>query len=318
MLGLHSSVRAFAQGAATFVPVFGKLANRPTGGSDSARYCYSVWLRHLVKASEAGWVFQSGITLAELGPGDSIGVGLSAVLSGADRYYALDAKAHATRKRNADNFEHLVRLFQARAPIPGDGEFPGMYPKLSSYAFPSHVLTEALLVKALDSERVGCIRNNLSGVGERGGIIIRYLAPWDDLNIGGPGEVDLVVSQAVLEHVENIGRTYANLRRMLKAGGFMSHSVDFGSHRLTRDWNGHWTIPDWEWKVVYGRRTYLINRLAFSEHLDLLQKTGFDVVRSTLIPAPPLRSSQLAKRFQHLTTDDLRTMGALLQARLPE
>jgi hypothetical protein len=36
------------KGIATFVPGVRRLANRRAGGPASARYCYSVWLRHLV------------------------------------------------------------------------------------------------------------------------------------------------------------------------------------------------------------------------------------------------------------------------------
>src|SRR5687767_9389956 len=60
-----------------------------TGGSDSARYCYSVWLRHLSILSAADFCI-SGARIGELGPGDSIGTGLAALLSGARAYVGLD------------------------------------------------------------------------------------------------------------------------------------------------------------------------------------------------------------------------------------
>src|SRR5689334_3926898 len=53
-----------------------------TGGSSSARYCYSVWLRHLSMAARLG-LNTDPKDVAELGPGHSIGVGLAALLSGA-------------------------------------------------------------------------------------------------------------------------------------------------------------------------------------------------------------------------------------------
>ena len=70
--------------AATFVPgisalplVKRKLAQRSLGtggGAQSARYCYSVWLRHLIHAWKNGLPFRPN-RVAELGPGFSIGVG---------------------------------------------------------------------------------------------------------------------------------------------------------------------------------------------------------------------------------------------------
>src|SRR5687767_9884078 len=87
-------IRALLKGAATYLPIVRQYACRGSGGTTSARYCYSVWLRHLVKAHESGLNSNPG-NVAELGPGDSLGVGIAALLSGADHYYALDAKAHA-------------------------------------------------------------------------------------------------------------------------------------------------------------------------------------------------------------------------------
>jgi len=76
------------KGVATMVPGLHRLLARPGGGStDSAEYCYGVWLKHLT------FLWQSGMrempsSVAELGPGDSLGVGLAALLSGASRFYA--------------------------------------------------------------------------------------------------------------------------------------------------------------------------------------------------------------------------------------
>ena len=68
-------------GMATYIPGLRILTGRRTGGTVSARYCYSVWLRHL------SMLYQSALpttfkTTAELGPGDSLGIGLAALLSG--------------------------------------------------------------------------------------------------------------------------------------------------------------------------------------------------------------------------------------------
>src|SRR5205085_10193670 len=60
-----------------------------TGGSDSPSYCYSAWLRHLLIVSPHGFRVE-GARIGELGPGDSIGIGLAALLSGAAQYIGLD------------------------------------------------------------------------------------------------------------------------------------------------------------------------------------------------------------------------------------
>src|SRR5476651_1324393 len=102
--------------ALTFVPgvslvpaVRRKLLTRGTGtgGSDSARYCYSVWMRHLVSAREKG-LNTNPEAVAELGPGDSLGICLAALLSGSARCFAFDVVAHANPVRNLAIFDGLV------------------------------------------------------------------------------------------------------------------------------------------------------------------------------------------------------------------
>ena len=98
---------------------------RGTGGSTSARYCYAVWLRHLTAAAAAVPDVSLG-TVVELGPGDSLGTGLAALLAGAGQCLCLDVVPHNDPARDLRVFEDLVHLFAQRADIPGDREFPEM------------------------------------------------------------------------------------------------------------------------------------------------------------------------------------------------
>ena len=72
------------KGFATFVPGLNRLLQVRTGGTGSARYCYSIWMRYLVMAYESGLPTRPDVA-AELGPGKSLGVGCAALLSGANR-----------------------------------------------------------------------------------------------------------------------------------------------------------------------------------------------------------------------------------------
>ena len=65
----------------------------------NSRYCYSVWLRHLSIINENGLDTNPNI-VAELGPGDSIGMGLMALLTGSSKYYALDIVEKTNVKQN--------------------------------------------------------------------------------------------------------------------------------------------------------------------------------------------------------------------------
>src|SRR3979409_1984427 len=109
--------RSLVVGLATYIPGFQNLTGRKTGGTASARYCYAVWLRHLsmLHRSALPTTFE---TMAELGPGDSLGIGLAALISGTQRYLALDAVRYADSTRNLQIFDESIALFRDRAPIP--------------------------------------------------------------------------------------------------------------------------------------------------------------------------------------------------------
>jgi len=305
---------SIAKGIGTYVPGLGRLACRGFGGAASARYCYSVWLRHLVKAGEAG-LLVSFHRVAELGPGDTLGVGLAAMLSGVDQYFALDAKRYANARRDLDVFEELVRLFSQRTPIPDGDEFPYLYPALEHYEFPHEFLPKETLQVSLRPDRIGAIRQALqrscTGID---GIRVTYVAPWDEFSLDEVGTVDMVFSQAVLEHVEDVRRTYRALARFLRDGGLMSHTIDFKSHDVTHDWNGHWTVSDFAWKIVQGRRPYFINRLPLSVHIAALEDAGFQITGSVKRIGIALERARLAPRFTDMSADDLRTCGCFIQA----
>ena len=308
---------ALIKGLATFLPGVNRLANRGTGGSDSARYCYSVWLRHLVRARHADPALPIPAAVGEFGPGDSLGAGLAALLSGADAYYAFDAKAHARPERNLAVLATLIQLFSQREPIPDDVEFPHVIPKLSDYRFPHSILPDDALAVALRAERLGAIRRSLEMPSSQGTPAIRYIAPWSDTSLMAPGTLDFLWSQAVMEHVDDIRSAYRAMHAWLRPGGFLSHSVDYDSHGHTRTWNGHWTVPRLTWRIARGNRTYFINRQPHSAQRSEMQAAGFAIVCDERMEGPPLPRHRLAAEFRHLDDVDLRTSGAFLQAVKP-
>ena len=300
---------ALAKGTATFLPGVARLACRGSFGTGSPRYCYSVWLRHVVAMAECG-IAPDFRAVAELGPGDSLGVGLAALLSGATRYLAFDAVPQARPGASGELLDALARLFAARAPIPGRDEFPEIEPDVPSLEFPRALLEPRLAAR----DRIAAARAELTGVAG-GAVSIGYAAPWRDAASVEAGSVDLVLSQAVLEHVDDLDATYAALARWLRPGGVMSHAIDFRSHGLTRDWYGHWTVPDPLWTVVRGRRPYLINRAGASEHLGRIERAGFEIVRLRRRAGDPAPRSALAPAFRDMPDEDLGTAGCHLIAR---
>jgi hypothetical protein len=308
--------RTLASGLASYLPGAPAFlaSSMKTGGTSNARYCYSVWLRHLVMAHRHG-LTRLPHTVAELGPGASLGIGLAALLSGVERYYSLDTYAHCDPANNLKVFEELLCLFLERAPIPDDQEFPEVRPRLQSYAFPSDILETRELAKALISQRVQSIRDAITAGAEQPQERIRYYCPWNDPSVIRDEAVDMILSQAVMEHVDGLPWVYGALGRWLKPGGLMSHTVDFRSHGTAKHWNGHWSHSDLIWALMRGRRPYLLNRQPYSVHLAFTSQCGFEILCTTTDTRPSeVAKSDLAPAFRGLSDEDLSTSTAYILA----
>lgn len=276
------------------------------------RYYYAVWLRHLLMARRYGLKSLPRV-VAELGPGGSLGTGLAALLSGAEQYQALDVVNLFDAAINLKILAELEELFLARAPIPNEQEFPQLKPRLESYEFPWDILTDGHLKQTLDKQRLEALKQALLRPGKHRALI-SYHSPYD-INTLAAGSVDLLISQAVLEHVDDLSVVYEAMRVWLRPGGLMSHTIDFKSHGTAEVWNGHWGYSDLVWRLMRGRKPYLINRYALSTHLELLQRSGFEMICDLREKDPSgISREKLAKRFQNLSDDDLLTSGAFIQA----
>ena len=297
-----------------------------TGGTVSARYCYSIWLRHLVKARQEGLTEVPRI-VAELGPGDSVGVGLAALLTGTSEYYALDIKEYADTKRNLKIFDELVALFIKQEPIPDDKELDFVRPKLHSYAFPAEILPREYMEKMLNKERVSAIRQQVENLSDEIGANIKinsapcgikYIAPWDNKDKIGKNSVDLLISQAVMEHVASPNHTYEIIYKWLKPSGYLSQDVDFRSHNLTWRWNSHWRLNSFVWQMLIGKKDWVINREPYSRHLDLIKNTGLVLINDQKTrDETGIKREKLNEDFIYLSDEDLITSGAYMLARKP-
>ena len=98
------SGRMIIEGLFSHIPGFSKFGLNGKVITDyrlPASYYYSVWLRHLVMLHKNGWKSIPS-SVAELGPGQSIGTGIAALLSGASSYYALDVVKFASAAANIE------------------------------------------------------------------------------------------------------------------------------------------------------------------------------------------------------------------------
>ena len=283
-----------------------------TGGTVSTQYCYSVYLRHLVMAAQHGLATDPR-AVVELGPGDSLGIGLMALLTGAEQYYALDAVRHASTETNLVIFDELAKLLTDRTPIPSGGEYAEILPELGDYSFPTQILSETRLTQTLTPDRLSRLRHALAGDLTTGPI--RYIAPMGRMHEIPVDSVDLILSQAVMEHVDQLEETYAECFRCLKPGGYMSHQIDLRCHDTAPEWNGHWKYSNLTWRLMRGNRPWFINRQPYSMHIELVKQCGFSLRAQITQPGNyGISRKQLAKGFKELSESDLLTTGVLILA----
>ena len=311
-------LKPVVKGLATFVPgayrVFGR---HRTGGTDTAAYCYEVWLKHLTFLWENG-LRSMPQTLAELGPGDSLGVGLAALLSGVSNYYALDILRFSNPERNLKVFEELVSFFRSRAARPTKG-WPDYDVYLDVGLFPHRILSDEILERSLQEERLHSIRAAITNpVSDSREVSIKYMVPWLEEGIIEKGSVDVILSHSVLEHVANLETSYHALYSWLRSGGMMSHQIDFGAHGVTSTWNGYWSCSPTQWKIIVGRRPFLINRHPCSVHAQLMEMQGFQIVcYLKYYRSDGIARAKLSSVWRDLSDDDLTCAATFIQARKP-
>jgi SAM-dependent methyltransferase len=313
--------RHMAKGIATLVPPLEAVrrARSRTGGTVSGRYCYGVWLRHLVRAHDAG-LDTVPASVGELGPGDSLGLGLAALLSGCRTYVSLDVVRYANVEGNLAVLDELVALFEGRAPIPDHDELPGVWPRLDSYDFPHHVLDDVRMASAITADRVERIRRAVTG-SDGDEPLLRYVVPWQGEHVLADESLDAVVSQAVLEHVDDVPFTHRAIYRWLRPGGWASHTVDCRSHGWADSWNGHWSYSAVEWKLVRGARPWILNRYSCSQHIGAATSEGFEVasqVPRLVAPDEAMQRNRITTRLRPCFTDgDLRCDALFMQLLKP-
>ena len=313
------TLRLMLGGLKSYFPVL-HAGYKGAVGQTTGAYCYSVWLRHLTLITKAVPTFAPKVVV-ELGPGDSLGLGCAALLSGAEQYIGLDVVAHANPEHDVKVLDELVELFKHHAPIPDGRSFPNLLPEIQSYRFPDRVFAaDAPRRIDLDPERLKSIREALL---DRQDVLydnvpVGYTAPWGPRTLDRQS-VDLVITQAVLQDMghepakSELAGAFQAMSRWLRKGGVMSHQINF-AFPGSAEWNHHWRYSDAAWRVVRGNRPFFENRVPLSVYLALCDENDFEVVSVKRVEREGLPREKCAPRFRDLPEDDFRTASAHIVA----
>ena len=109
---------------------------------------------------------------------------------------------------------------------------------------------------------------------------------------------------------------YKAFAKWLSPDGVMAHLIDYSSHNLSRQWNGHWQCSPMVWSLTRGKRLFLINRVPHQGHLSLLQTYGFDVLScDRLRRVDGLTPDEFSPEFRDMAFVDATTCLAALVCR---
>lgn len=257
--------------------------------ADYFKGCFADYFSMLGVASGDIGAYLAGKRILEYGPGDVPAVALLMVAYGADRAVCVDR-----------------------------------FPLVSLSAANTAVLR--CLLEDLDGEArrraESCFRragDPASGLSDQR---IRYLVRPSGLS-GLNGTIDLIVSRAVLEHVNDLSATFADMRRALRPGGTAVHQVDLKSHGLhRRNPLDFLTWPPRLWSWMYGHKG-VPNRWRIDRYRQALAEAGLRTLRlqPTALAAPGDIAAvrpRLAAPFRDLSDEDLSWLGFWLVCDKPE
>jgi cyclopropane fatty-acyl-phospholipid synthase-like methyltransferase len=148
--------------------------------------------------------------------------------------------------------------------------------------------------------------------------MLKYATHPTDPAVGPDDSVDLVISQSVLEHVVDLRTFLTKSYRWLKPGGYASHQFDLTSHDIVPGWDEHRSFSDDSWKLVVGRRAFMINRLPYSAIIAIFEECGFHVLRADRLRMQhTVPRARLAESWSAVSDDDLDTLGGYVIAQKP-
>ncbi len=248
--------------------------------ADYFRTCFDEYFQTLgIEPAQIGR-YLAGKRVLEYGPGDVPGVALLMIAHGAESVVCVDR-----------------------------------FPMVSISAINAAVLGH--LMDGLNGEAkaraASCFQSQgdpVSGLCEQR---IRYLVKPSGLS-GLSNAVDLIISRAVLEHVNDLHATFTDMHNALSDTGVAIHQVDLKSHGLHRNNPLDFlTWPEQWWSWMYGHKG-MPNRWRVDRYREVLREKGL----RTLLLKPTVLAAQndikevrphLAAPFFTVSDEDLSWLG---------
>jgi hypothetical protein len=256
---------------------------------DIARYfetCVADYFEILGVSAEHQEDFLRDKVILEYGPGDLPGVAMLLVAKGARKVYCVD-------------------------------RFP-----LVSVGTKSAAVINRLAAVLPDGQKHRFFRCLIDPIAPEQGFAtdrVEYLVRPDGLS-GMVEEIDLVISRAVLEHVNNLEATFNDMVKAMRPLAFSLHQVDLKSHGLHRvNPLDFLEYPQWLWNIMYSHKG-VPNRWRVDRYRDLLAGLPLEVIDlrpTALFNQNDVKSihARLAAPFHRISLEDLAWQGFWLSCR---
>ena len=229
-----------------------------------------------------------GLSVLELGSGDSYGVALKFIQHGARRVVCTDR-------------------FESARSVPGETR---VYRQLFESA--QSEAEKRRLAHALRFTDEGFVLEKSR--------IQQLIAPAEQLPqyLGGE-QFDLIVSRAVLEHVLDVEGVFRSIVSLLRPGGRTVHAVDFENHGLFEAQGPVYFLrfPDWLWRLASSHRG-LPNRQRKSDFVKLIAKFGLtldQMVDTRRLSAEQVRAARAYLPQSQMSDEDVAVQGIFFTAR---
>jgi predicted SAM-dependent methyltransferase len=246
-------------------------------------YARDVFIAHLARAGLLEKEKNIDKVVMELGPGESLFSALLARAYGFKRTLLIDVGAFALP--GLDEYQNFSQWL-ANQGLPG--------PSISNCVSIDSML--AVLDSQYHTDGLDALRN----------------LPDDS--------VDLIFSQAVLEHVRKneFVDTVRECWRLLRPGGVCTHVVDYKDHLEESLNNLRFSDQLWEAEWIASSGFYT-NRIRLVEMIRIFEEQGFvvNVLDKTEWRAIPIPKERLNSRFMAFTDAELKISGATLRLRKP-
>ncbi len=257
-------IKKILRGLISYIPILKViLKKKGTGGSNSSKYCLDTFINHAELLVKSGMKFPPE-NIGEIGPGDTLGIGFAALLFGSKKYVALDSVAHASKEINLTIFNQLVDLIESE-------------PYKSKINL---LISRDTLDSTMSASNLVKIKNSIESISDFSDPI-SYSVPWWKKGNVSQNSLDLILSNAVMEHVIELKSTYESMFKWLKPGGYCSHVIDYRAHEFSDTWYKHWEFSELIWKILMHGRIYPINRMPHSYHRKIILETGFEIIHET-------------------------------------